>query len=252
MTRHHHNTTTHRRAFAAVAAFIIAAAAATAAAQAQVAAVITGPKEAEPGDLIILDATRSTGTAYHWELINSSKTFLPVENGTKAVFAAGQPGKYLFVLIVAGADNNQRLEIKIARHEVQIGRPPAPDPQPPRPPDPTPGPAPGPRLALIIHETAQATVERQAMFTALRTGDPAAYLKSKSHRLLILDQDTTDGQNAPILTAWRTELTRRNQKLPALIILPNGADFSPAAALAVGDLPPTAAAVLEAIKANGG
>jgi len=241
---HHHHRTRYAAALAAVALWITLAATAAA----QVTARIAGPKEAELGDLIILDGSNSTGTAFHWELLNSGKTFLPVDGGQKVVFASGQPGKYLFALIVAGADNNQRLEIKIARHEVTIGKPqPEPEPKP----DPTPGPAPGPRLALIIHESAAATVESQALFTALRTGEPAAYLKAKAHRLLILDQDTTDGKNAPTLAAWRTELTKRNQRLPALILTP-ATDFSPAAAIAVVDLPPTAAAVVEAIKAAGG
>ena len=107
----------------------------------QVQAVIVGPKESAAGDLIILDASQSSGAvAYRWLLVNSGKTFLPIDDGLRCVFASGAAGKYIFVLVVAGTDNNQRLVVSMAEHVVAIGVVPDPDPPgpiPPLPPDPT-------------------------------------------------------------------------------------------------------------------
>lgn len=103
-------------------------------------AVISGPKEAKVGDLVILDATRSEGLAYEWVLANSDKTYLPVENGTKLVFSSGDSGEYIFVLVVGGEDNNKKMVVSTTQHKVMIlGKapcPPTPDnPVPPKPDD---------------------------------------------------------------------------------------------------------------------
>lgn len=68
---------------------------------------ITGPASVAPGDLIILDATGSViydapPLSYRWKLINSSKSFMPVEGGTKVVFSSGTPGDYKFMLVITG------------------------------------------------------------------------------------------------------------------------------------------------------
>lgn len=99
-------------------------------------AVIVGPSEVTPGDLVILDASQSVGSGYSWTLIPAGKTFLPVEGGTKVVFATGQAGKYTFVLAVAKGDKSA-----ITTQVVTIGIPPAPEPTPIPP---TPGPVPLP------------------------------------------------------------------------------------------------------------
>lgn len=87
----------------------------------QAKAVITGPKEASLGDLIVLDGSRSEGLAFEWILTNSDKTYLAVDNNQKLVFASGTPGKYIFVLVVGGQDNNQKLVVNMVKHEVVIG-----------------------------------------------------------------------------------------------------------------------------------
>ena len=99
-------------------------------------AVIDGPKTADLGDLVVLDAGRSTAaTAFHWILVSHKKTILPVDGGKRCVFASGQPAEYRFVLVVAGADANGKLAVAVAEHAVTIGKPSPPPPIPPPQPD---------------------------------------------------------------------------------------------------------------------
>lgn len=108
---------------------------------------ITGPTEANPGDLVILSAAESDGDSYSWTLANSSKAFLPVEQNTKCVFASGEPGKYVFVLGVSKANPEAGSTVDVVTHTVVVGipqpQPPTPEPRPPRP-NPSPEPTPGP------------------------------------------------------------------------------------------------------------
>lgn len=119
-------------------------------------AVIEGPKKSAPGDLIVLDASKSQANDFAWRLVNSDKAFLPVEAGRKVVFASGQPGIYSFVLAVALAD-----KVALTQHDVTIGPPnPPPTPIPPSPPNP-PGPTPLPPgkygLATLARDWAPST-----------------------------------------------------------------------------------------------
>lgn len=101
-------------------------------------AIITGPNVAQPGDLVILDASESKdATAYQWRLTNSEKSFLPIEEGKKIVFASGKAGIYRFVLAAAGVDEETvEADVSLAIHEVVIG---TPEPTPPIPPNDKPG-----------------------------------------------------------------------------------------------------------------
>lgn len=97
-------------------------------------AQIIAPDKAEVGDLVVLEAKAEGATNFAWTLGNSSKAFLPVEHGLKAVFASGQAGEYIFVLAASSAD-----ELSITKHSVIIGEAPKPiPPSPPTPPTPTP------------------------------------------------------------------------------------------------------------------
>ena len=57
-------------------------------------AIITGPKEARCGSLIVLDATESVGTGRLWLLAVAPEetSFLPVEAGLKCIFASPTAG----------------------------------------------------------------------------------------------------------------------------------------------------------------
>jgi hypothetical protein len=103
---------------------------------------IEGPKTSAPGDLIVLSAVGEFESSA-WVLANSDKTFLPVENNRKVVFASGTPGKYAFVLATSVVVSDTAIETRIYQHIVEIvgdlptpGPNPGPDPPKPVPPDP--------------------------------------------------------------------------------------------------------------------
>lgn len=125
----------------------------------QATAVVSGPKEALAGDLVILDASASKGGAFKWLLVNSTKTFLPVDNNTKVVFASNQPGEYVFILVVA-AKNSEAVEIKTAEHKVLLkGGDPGPNPNP----NPNPNPVPVDDFSTEVTKWAKAVPEVTAV-----------------------------------------------------------------------------------------
>jgi hypothetical protein len=219
-------------------------------AQAQVKAVIDAPGSVSRGDLVILSSARSNGTTFKWLLVNSKKTFFAADGGRTCLFSSGQPGDYIFVLIVAGADNNNKLEIAMIEHTVTvIGDTPTPTPDP----EPTPNPTPplvttGKRAVVILRESSQDTTSFGILATRLRTGEESTYLKSKGHVLTILDDDsvTETGASSPTAQKWASEL--KGIKFPALGI----ADLASGVVYFRGELPSTAAGVIELVKKYGG
>lgn len=100
---------------------------------------IEGPTEALPGDLIVLEATGQHDSV-RWFLGNSHKSFLPVDGGTRVVFASGTPGEYRFFAVGATIDAG-KISLDEDTHTVVIGTPgPAPVPPSPTPTPPTPVP----------------------------------------------------------------------------------------------------------------
>ncbi len=172
-------------------------------------AVIEGPSQANPGDLVILDATKSAGTGHVWKLVGSKKSYLPVNGGTQCVFASGDAGVYTFVLAVADGG-----KASLAEHSVTVGTPPPPIPVPPPtpPPDPTPPPKPpGLRTVMIVQETGDKTPQWSMTLNQLRTGVQSQYLKDKGHSLLIIDADSLSGD-----AKWKALL--QGMTLPVLVI----------------------------------
>lgn len=110
---------------------------------AQATAVISGPTEAAPGDLIILDASQSDCDARVWLLVGSDKSFLQFEGGNKCVFASGAEGQYHFVLSTAKLSDSAA-SIATVKHTVTIGGGPQPNPGPSPNPNPGPSPIPNP------------------------------------------------------------------------------------------------------------
>lgn len=103
-------------------------------------AIITGPTEATPGDLVILRTEGSVGSGHTWLILpaEASGSFLPlitVDGSQAAVFASSRPGTYIFVLAVAQAD-----QAAVTAHTLRQGQPPppVPDPDDPDPPGPEP------------------------------------------------------------------------------------------------------------------
>jgi hypothetical protein len=155
-------------------------------------AKITGPKESPPGELVILDASQSQGLGYLWLLVNSQKSFLPVDNGLKCVFSTGTPGDYAFVLIVSGTNPNGGPAAATAQHTLHVT---GNTPEPPIPtPGPTPNPTPGPVVktatrAMIVMESADRTPEQARLIQQIRNS------KAVSAKVTILDPQAEDQDN---------------------------------------------------------
>lgn len=102
-------------------------------------AIVNGPRTAESGEEVILDASKSEGspTVYKWRVypeLKGRKQLTVLEGGSQ-VRLATFPGRYLVRLMVANADG-----ISDQDHIITIpGTPPCPPT-----PDPTPGPEPTP------------------------------------------------------------------------------------------------------------
>jgi hypothetical protein len=110
------------------------------------------------------------------------------------------------------------------------------------------GPTPtvGKKHIVILRESADDTADHARIWNQLRTGDAAAYLAAKGHKLDILDDDSIgpDGQPAKLVT----ELKPLATSLPFMFILEQS-DGRPLHSQAV---PATASQVLEVIKNHGG
>ena len=118
----------------------------------QATAVIEGPQQVSPGDLVILDASKSQADSLVWTLANSDKSFLQFEGGRKCVFASGAEGKYVFILSTAKI-GEQGATVAATKFELSVAavapKPPLPQPQPLPSPVPTPGPTPNPPQPIL-------------------------------------------------------------------------------------------------------
>jgi hypothetical protein len=103
----------------------------------QATAIIEGPQQVSPGDLVILDASKSQADSLVWTLANSDKSFLQFEGGRKCVFASGAAGKYVFVLSTAQCLGSNPASVAATKFELVVGTSPVI-------PQPLPGPTPGP------------------------------------------------------------------------------------------------------------
>jgi hypothetical protein len=97
-------------------------------------AVIDGPTTAQPGDLVVLNATASEGAAFRWIIPERLQTLSCSE--LELGFASGRPGSYTFMLIAADTADGQGDPIDYVTHTVTIGEAGTqPDPEPiPQPP----------------------------------------------------------------------------------------------------------------------
>lgn len=86
-------------------------------------AVITGPTEAKPGAMFVLDAKESTGDVHQWiapDTVGENN----ITCGSRFATAISEPGTYEFILIMADKDPS----IAYAKHTVTItGTVPVPD-----------------------------------------------------------------------------------------------------------------------------
>lgn len=166
---------------------------------------IEGPATSDPGDLIILSAVGEFESCA-WILANSDKTYLPVEGGTKVVFASGKPGDYVFILATSIVDEDAaEVETRIFRHVVKVSGDvpdpgPNPDPDIPDPPDLT-GLAKGAFDAVSQCETTsleatqaagnlRATASKAAGLSSMTVADINADLVTRNRRVPFSSDDT--------------------------------------------------------------
>ena len=100
----------------------------------QVQAVIDAPEKAMPGELVVLNSSKSKGDNHKWITPEGIST---AQAGCTAIdsqvfFATPRTGSYTFYLIVS--DKNAAIDF--AKHTVVIGNPAQPDPPPTLPTDP--------------------------------------------------------------------------------------------------------------------
>ncbi len=205
-------------------------------------AVITGPKEAPVGDLVILDASQSQGLGFLWLLVNSEKSFLPVDGGIRCVFASGSPGRFLFVLVTSGTNNNGGPAAATAKHELNItgGTPPTPTPTPtPTPkPDPTVPPT-NARSAVILVETSDLSPDQANLLNQLRN-------QPISSKVRILDKDATTTEGQPLPAAQAALKFASGKPLPLLLSVKEDGGFS-----AVVELPASLEAITKQLESWG-
>lgn len=117
---------------------------------AEVKAVIDGPKQSSPGDLIVLDGSKSVGDGHQWVIPEGIQTLACGNAGPgQLAFASGKAGTYTFGLIVA----DKEAAIDFVTHTVTISGT-LPDPKP-DPDDPIPTPVPElEKLETLSMETA--------------------------------------------------------------------------------------------------
>lgn len=138
-------------------------------------AIVKPPVQVDPGEIVLLDGSESTGDAFRWVAL-SGKQAIPSESGRSAYFATGKPGEYRFILVVAGTVGG-KAQIDAATVSVVVsGSPPvppgpSPDPTPtptptPDPPSPTPSPVVAGRLFATYIADAEALLPSHAAMKA--------------------------------------------------------------------------------------
>lgn len=120
-------------------------------------AKIVGPKQAPPGEMVILSSTGSTGDNLKWikpeglQTLQVGCTLLD----TQMVFSTVKPGVYKFTLIVA----DKQAAIDYTEHVVTIGIP-KPNPEDPADPPPVDPPVPNPSKWTGLQSASKAAADR--------------------------------------------------------------------------------------------
>jgi hypothetical protein len=160
------------------------------------------------------------------------------------VLTAAKAGRYKLFAYTGNDDGGADTEVLIIVGNAPpvVVVPPEPDPGPVVPPVVVPPVITGKRHLLLVHETAEDTPEVARMIVGLRSGAAADYLKSKEHKLYILDDDSQAA------AAWRPHF--EGMKLPAIFIL----DETAKTLIHKQELPAstTAAQVVDIVKGKGG
>lgn len=155
-------------------------------------AVITGPKEARCGALVVLDSSESTGMGRLWLLAAAPEetSYLPVEQAAKCIMASPTPGAYRFVLIVSGTTAAGGPAADMATHTVVLRGADVPPPPPPDDPtDPTkPPPTKKPTAVTYLYEKDQSDPPRAVQAALDRLNADGSGIVAS-----VFEQDTTNG-----------------------------------------------------------
>lgn len=168
---------------------------------------IEGPSLASQGEQVVLSARGDGVSSYYWSYPSSLKPYEGCDR-KDFVFSTNNAGDYEIEAIASGSDGKQ----VGYRHKITIGL--APKPPTPTPPGPGPDPGPTPPIptpvppvtvelpfrVYIIHESTDDTSDQNRMWSLLRQGPAADYLKAKGHLLDILDDD--DAAKADPYKKW--------------------------------------------------
>lgn len=204
---------------------------------------IYGPAKSDPGDLVILDASDSkifdaAPQSYIWKLTNSTKTFMPMEGGSKVVFSSGTPGEYRFLLIGVSARMHDpdgeagpeppKLQTVVLDKEVTVTVGNQPDPSPG--PGPQPGPGPSEKLNVVVIRDYQVILPQKQI--SAFTGEAAStYLQSvapitPTSGFRFLDYRTPTAGEAPFI---QKALAMPRDSLPWIVVTgPKGSYSGPA------------------------
>jgi hypothetical protein len=156
---------------------------------------------------------------------------------------AAQPGLVELLIVPVGAAQTQ----KVIRRTLDVrGESPSPSPEPPTPPKPKPAPYVGKWFLVVVEETEAAAINRGQYF-----GDPELkrYLTGKlAERPTIVDRDIVDGRtNKPPADLVPYLDRAKGKSLPQLYVVGEKGER-----ILEGDLPPTPAGLLDALRKVGG
>lgn len=122
---------------------------------ADVKAVINGPTQANPGDLVVLTTDGSSGDNYSW-IMPENIQVMTCDAQSQVAFASGKPGKFTFILIAA----DKHASIAYSKHTVSIGNAPPEEP----------GPVPAPDLSELTKLSQQFTPNDPETQQAIKQG----------------------------------------------------------------------------------
>lgn len=191
--------------------------------------------ESEPEAVYVFDATGKRASP---ELESAAGKFVVGTWRVVAVPKVGEVGWERTIVVTGGP-------------VVPVPPGPAPPTPTPVPPEPTPPPVvSGKRELLIVRETADVTTPLSGLLVALRNGPSFDYLKTKGHKLAILDDDSVNeaGQPSKLVEAWRPHFA--GMTLPVLFII----DAQSRQLLHKESIAPTATAdnIIERVREHGG
>jgi len=83
--------------------------------------IVKAPETCAIGEMVTIDVIASNCDTFQWKVIPETKNFRVITNGQEALFCAGAPGKYIFV--IAGTRDGILMPLKAITIIVETGAP---------------------------------------------------------------------------------------------------------------------------------